>query len=273
MADPLSPPAALPGERAEPAATLIVFRKGVPGQASQILLVERSAQLRFAGGATVFPGGKVDQADKALAAARPAWVQGLDEDDAAARLAALRETLEETGLLVGMASARPDAAPRDATAAVAARAMLAETGQMGPVLDHFGWRPDLGALVPWARWWPRGKPGRVFDTRFYLADLGSGAVDLAVDNTENRHLFWSSAYEALDAAERGALHLIFPTRRNLERLAQCADFAAARAHAAAFPIAPIIPGTVLRDGVPWLTIPDGYGYPVLGEPLAEAHRA
>ncbi|MDR6510126.1 8-oxo-dGTP pyrophosphatase MutT (NUDIX family) [Novosphingobium capsulatum] len=257
----------------EPAATLIVFRKGAAGAPAQILLVERSAQLRFAGGATVFPGGKVDAADHALVAQGPGWASGLDADDAAARVAAVRETLEETGLLVGLAPARPDAAALDASGAQQARAILAQAGSMAPVLAHFGWQLDPAALVPWARWWPRGKPGRVFDTRFYLADLGSGMVDLAVDRTENCHLFWASAAEALAAAARGDLRVIFPTRRNLERLALFDDFATASQHAAAHPVVPIVPQTILRDGEPWLAIPDGHGYPVLGEPLAEAHRA
>ena len=221
----------------------------------------------------MFPGGKVDAADHALVAQRPAWASGLEADDAAARVAAVRETLEETGLLVGLAPARPDAAALDAPAARQARAMLAQTEALAPVLAHFGWQPDPAALVPWARWWPQGKPGRVFDTRFYLADLGSGMVDLAVDHTENCHLFWASAAEALDAAARGDLRVIFPTRRNLERLALFADFATASQHAAAHPVVPIVPQTILREGEPWLAIPDGHGYPVLGEPLAKAHRA
>ena len=61
---------------------------------------------------------------------------------------------------------------------------------------------------------------RIFDTRFYLANLGTGAVDVVVDQTENSHLFWASAQGALDLADRGKIKMIFPTRRNLERLAQ-----------------------------------------------------
>lgn len=56
-------------------------------------------------------------------------------------------------------------------------------------------------------------------TRFFLANLGTGTVDLLVDATENTHLFWASAAEALRMADTGDIKVIYPTRRNLERLA------------------------------------------------------
>lgn len=261
----------------EPAATVIVFRHARETGAAEILLVERSSRLAFAGGATVFPGGKVDPADRALAvhemAGKAREGAGLDPEDVAGRIAAVRETLEETGLLVGLVAASREAAPFTAVSARAARVMLVEEGgALAPVLARFGWTLDLEGLVPWARWWPRDKPGRIFDTRFYLADLGTGAVDLAVDGTENRRLFWASARDALALADKGAIHIIYPTRRNLERLADFPDFAACRAHAQTIPVVPISPRMVLREGCEWLMIPPGHGYPVLGEPLRGAIR-
>ena len=113
---------------------------------------------------------------------------------------------------------------------------------------------------------------RVFDTRFYLADLGTGAVDLLVDATENTHLFWASAAEALNLADTGKIKIIFPTRRNLERLAQFASFAEARAQAAAIPAQTIAPSLEQRDGAPWLCIPADAGYPVTGEPMESVAR-
>ena len=67
--------------------------------------------------------------------------------------------------------------------------------------------------------------------------------------------------------------MIFPTRRNLERLAQFASFAEARADARAHPVTPITGQRALRDGVECLTIPEGLGYPVTAEPLATVQRA
>lgn len=260
-----------------PAATIVVFRRDPAGGAAQLLLVERNATLQFAGGATVFPGGKIDESDRALAArlldadnhgAGPAIKADRESAaaDMAARVTAIRETLEETGLVVGIAGAV------DGQIAAEARRMLLQTGDLSPVLDAFGWQLAPEQLVPFARWWPRSNLERVFDTRFYLADLGTGAVDIAVDATENHHMFWASAEQALNFAANGQIRLIFPTRRNLERLAQFDSFAAARAHALETPMGTVTPYVEQHDGELWLMIPDNLGYPVRGEPLAGVQR-
>src|SRR3546814_13428906 len=72
---------------------------------------------------------------------------------------------------------------------------------------------------------------RVYDTRFYLANLGTGAVEITADLSENTHLFWIRAQGALAAAAQGEIKLIFPTRRNLARLALFATFDEAHAQA------------------------------------------
>lgn len=248
-----------------PAATLVIFRRSPQGGPPQLLMVERSSAMNFAGGAAVFPGGRIDAADRQLAVALGA----ADDDHTeewAARIAAVRETLEETGLALGVAQQPSLEQARHA------RARLLETGELAPVLGEMNWQLDLEALVPFARWRPNHRGMRVYDTRFYLADLGTGAVDLEIDRTENTHLFWASANEALELSEQGRIKVIFPTRRNLERLAQFADFEAARSHAAAHPVQVISPFVVERDGEPWLTIPDDAGYPICAEPLSSAAR-
>ena len=247
-----------------PAATLVVFRHGPTGGAPELLMVVRSRAMSFAGGMAVFPGGRVDDADREWAAS----IGGdLDPDEAAHRIAAIRETIEETGLAPGLRESV------DAEAAQSLRAELTSQGALAPVLAQRGLTLDLGALVPFARWCPRGITShRIFDTRFYLANLGTGAVDLAVDETENTRLFWITASDALALADNGELSLIFPTRRNLERLAQFASFAEAKAHAEATPVRIIIPQITDRDGQQALTIPDDLGYPVTHELLERAMR-
>ncbi len=127
-------------------------------------------------------------------------------------------------------------------------------------------------LTYFARWRPKHAHMRVFDTRFFLADLGTGAVELAVDATENTHLFWASAAEALRLADAGQISIIFPTRRNLERLAQFSTFGETRAHAEGLPAQMVTPFMGERDGKRWLLIPEGHGYPVEGEPLDAVER-
>jgi 8-oxo-dGTP pyrophosphatase MutT (NUDIX family) len=247
-----------------PAATVVVFRRAANGGPPELLMITRSRAMAFAGGAAVFPGGRVDPADRALAERLGA----ADPDEAAHRVAAIRETIEETGLAIGVTG------EMSADHARRARAMLLEHEDLAPVLDEMGWSLDLDALVPFARWHPKNERlPRVFDTRFYLADLGTGAVEVEIDATENTRLFWVSATEALARTERGEMTVIFPTRRNLERLAQFSSFADARAHAEAIPVRTITPWMEQRDGAPWLAIPADAGYPIDGEPLTSAHRA
>jgi len=252
---------------ATPAATVVIFRNAPDGGAPEVLMVQRSAAMRFAGGAAVFPGGRIDDADRVLAAS---LVQKASDeealDDLAARIAAVRETIEETGLVIGVDR------PVSRDEALAARELLCAQGELAPVLERFGWTLQLDALVYFARWRPKHRHMRVFDTRFYLADVGTGAVDLLVDETENTHLFWASADEALRRADSGEISVIFPTRRNLERLAQFASFAEGRAQAEAIPTQTITPAIELRDGQRWLTIPGDAGYPVTSEALESAFR-
>lgn len=247
-----------------PAATLVIFRGGRDRPEPELLMVVRSRTMSFAGGMAVFPGGRVDPADYALARQ---LARDEDPEELAHRIAAIRETLEETGLAVGLAGAVDGALAREA------RALLLEQGALAPVLERFGWTIDRGAIVPFARWLPLGMAhSRIFDTRFYLADLGTGAVDVAVDATENTQLFWVSAKGALEMAEREEIALIFPTRRNLERLALFGDFAAARAHAEATPVRIITPQVDESGAAPVLRIPGDAGYPVTTEVLDRAMR-
>ena len=151
--------------------------------------------------------------------------------------------------------------------------MLLESEALAPVLDEFGWSLNLADLTPFARWFPKNERiPRVYDTRFYLADLGTGAVDIEVDQTENTRLFWVSAKGALDMAETGEIKLIFPTRRNLERLALFDSYDAAREQAEAIPVRTIIPQIDESGERPMLRIIEDAGYPVTSELLDSVAR-
>ncbi len=239
-----------------PAATLIILRDRDSGP-PELLMVERARAMAFAGGALVFPGGRVDPGDHSLAA-----LHSRDDDEGAARIAAIRETIEEVGLGIALDSPPAGIAPiREALHAGAPFA--AALGRTRLLLD---------ALEPFARWRPAHAHARIFDTRFYLARMPEGMPDATVDATENVRLLWTTAAAILAEADAGRATLIFPTRRTLERLARFADFDAAVADARAHQVRTITPWIERRGGADHLCIPDDLGYPVTAEPLSAAVR-
>ncbi|AIT79441.1 NUDIX hydrolase [Novosphingobium pentaromativorans] len=252
---PTDEPMAADGPNVIPAATVLIFRKSQTGNAPELLMLQRAKEMRFAGGAAVWPGGRIDPADRDLA---KVLLPQVPIERAAAKIAGIRETLEETGLMIATRE------PVSAAQAAAARAMLFEQGRLAPVLDHFGWQLDPDSLTLYAHWCPPWE--RAFDTRFFIHNLGTGSVEVEVDATENTRLFWTSAADALAMADRGEITVIFPTRRNLERLAQFSSFEQVLEDIARYPVCRITGAFVEQDGEKWLMLPEGAGYPVLGEP-------
>ncbi|UVO50387.1 NUDIX domain-containing protein [Sphingomonas sp. SUN019] len=242
-----------------PAATLVIFRECADGP-PELLMVERAKAMVFAGGAMVFPGGRIDPGDHALAELHGGT------DETAARIAAVRETIEEAGLPIGLAEMPT------ADTLIALRAALHDGAPFAQALADAGAMLNLNALTPFARWRPAHAHMRIFDTRFYLAQLPAGAPCATVDETENVRLVWATAQKILDDADAGKLAIIFPTRRNLERLAQFDSFADAVAHAEATPVVTITPWAEDRDGAQHLCIPDDAGYPVTSEAISSAMR-
>jgi 8-oxo-dGTP pyrophosphatase MutT (NUDIX family) len=85
---PGSPEGPLWDPTAIPAATVIVLRQG--GAGLEVLMLRRDRDLVFAGGAWVFPGGRIDAVDVATGG----------DQEGAARVAAVREAAEEAGLVL-----------------------------------------------------------------------------------------------------------------------------------------------------------------------------
>jgi 8-oxo-dGTP pyrophosphatase MutT (NUDIX family) len=161
-------------QRPRDAATLILVRRG---RRPEVLMGRRAPGHVFMASKWVFPGGRIDRADFVAAAATEAAgpTRARLEAELAPRraralcLTAVRETFEETGLIVGRA------APAASVA--------------GPWREFraAGALPDLAALTYVAR--ASTPPGRTrrFDARFFLADAdallapeptaGSGELD------------------------------------------------------------------------------------------------
>ena len=249
------------------AGTLIIVRPRLTDGVPELLMTQRAATLRFAGGAMVFPGGAVDARDRALAG-RVGAGHHLPEEELAARIAAIRETVEECGLAL-------TAAGRALPSGQAA--MLRQALHRGEALEDFlaeaGVHVDFAELVPFARWCPKSWETRIrYDTRFYIATVEDRHDDLIPDGSETAGLLWSSAREMLARADRGEAHIIFPTRCNLERLAQFDTIGALIDHAAAHAPDLISPWLETRDGQEHICIQEGRGYPVTARPLHRTSR-
>lgn len=238
-------------DNAIPAATLIAVREREGGP-PELLMVERAQGMAFAGGAWVFPGGRIDEGDELLATSL-----GVD----AARVAAIREAIEETAVPVGILPL-----PTVELAGQMQHELLAEI-PLQTLLERNSLRADPDALTPLARWVPRFHAKRKFDTLFFVARAPEGEWVPNVVENECAGAHWISAAEVLKRDRAGELQLIFPTRRTLERLAQHATFDAIVADARSHPIEPISPWLDEKDGERFITIPEGIGYPVTRERL------
>lgn len=247
-------------EGAKAAATLIILRDSLDGGPPEALMLQRSKVMSFAAGAIVFPGGRVDPADVVLA---EHLAPDLAPQDAAARIAAIRETVEEAGIAIGL-TPQPSEQVLESM-----RAALHAGDALGGLLDRYGLSLDFDALVPFARWCPgraeRAGISRIFDTRFYVARAPEGAHLATADTTENVRLRWSSAVQTIADCDAGREVAIFPTRRNLERLALGNSHDAVVALARDYPLEMVTPWTEIRDGEVHLCIPDHLGYPVTSQ--------
>lgn len=205
-----------PGELRH-AATVVLVRDAADGPGVEVFLLERAGEMAFAGGVSVFPGGGLDAADRealasglvdpaAAADAARSWTT--TPEDAAALLAcAVRETFEETGVL--LAGARPAAEVRE-------RLVAREVG-LRDVAD----RLDVDRLRPWARWiTPEGMPRR-YDTAFFLAAVPEGQEPDGA-TTEAVGAGWCAPGQAVREWEDGRRALMPPTWAVLTELAEAA---------------------------------------------------
>jgi 8-oxo-dGTP pyrophosphatase MutT (NUDIX family) len=234
-----------------PAATLILVRDRAD-ESPELLMVERAEGMAFAAGALVFPGGRIDEADRQLA--RELGIE-------AAAVAAIRETVEETAVPVAL---KPQP---DAEAALTLQRELTADEPFADRLAELGYRLDAAALTPFARWVPKFHAARRFDTLFFVARAPEGQWEPRVIEGECAGASWLSAAEVLERERRGEARLIFPTRRTLERLALHRSFDEIRGDALAHPIEPVTPWVEEREGERFITIPSHLGFPVTQERL------
>jgi 8-oxo-dGTP pyrophosphatase MutT (NUDIX family) len=181
-----------PNVRPRDAATLILVDRS--GATPKVLLGKRHHKHAFMPGKFVFPGGRVDPSDRLMSAATPLdnhteqylMRRTMRPSAAKARaiaLAAIRETFEETGLLLGTRSEGSLRAP-DGPWSEFAKA---------------GFYPDLSSLHFIVRAITPSRRPKRFDTRFFAVDASAIAhkVDGVVHaDAELVELVWLPISEA-----------------------------------------------------------------------------
>jgi 8-oxo-dGTP pyrophosphatase MutT (NUDIX family) len=229
--------------RAAPAATLVPLRDGRAGL--EVLLLRRSERAAFVPGGYVFPGGLVEPAD-ATAGAQVRGISAVTADDRlglhgsdppalAYFVAAVRETFEESGLLVGV---RSDDSPAE-IAAVRTDLLERRIGFV-EALTRLHAHVAGDQLQYFAHWiTPVGAPRR-YDTRFFAARVPRDA-EPALDPREMTGALWTTPGAALRAHASGTLKMILPTIATLEHLATFSDAGAALAAMAEAVVAANLP--------------------------------
>ncbi len=243
-----------------PAATVLLIRDGAEG--IEVFLVERGSGLHF-GSALVFPGGKVDPEDGEPAIfERCDGLDSLSAEEAALRVAAVRETFEESGVILARRAGCETVLEEDEAAAFYERyhgllnAGKAEWLAVVMAEDLILCCDRLAYFAHWIT--PADRPRR-FDTHFFLARAPRRQKAIH-DGGESVHSAWMRCAEAVESGESGRHNVMFPTRLNLERLGRSANVDVAMALAEQESVVTVLPTSQPQKDGRIMTIPAAAGY-------------
>ena len=260
-----------------PAATVILLRDG--RRSPETLLIERHARSEFLPDMYVFPGGRVDEPDRALSGR----LAGLDPEAAAAALptieaelassffvAAIRETFEEAGILLARSRASGEPLDADAFAELGKHRLDIQAGRTSfrDLVEAHDLELSADELAVHAHWiTPEAVPHR-FDTIFFSAVSPPGQL-AAHDGIETTAHAWMRPEDALAEFRAGRRQMIMPTELNLETLA---GFETARdVHEASRerPVVPVLPKVQRGPEGRTVVIPPEAGYRILSQPVPD----
>ena len=245
-----------------PSGTVLLLRDGSEGL--EVFMVVRHHQIDFASGALVFPGGKADPQD--FDDDLLPYLTGAHADPAmrAIQVSTIREAFEECGVLIARSRAQAKDAELISADRLAKLQDDREPMNAGTLtLLDFLEREDLtlacDQLHHFAHWiTPTMMPKR-FDTHFYLVVAPPNQIALH-DGYESVDSVWITPQQAIEDAKSGRRTVIFPTLRNIEKLAQSHTTAQAIEAAQRDAIVPVLPWTEQRDDGNYICIPTDAGY-------------
>jgi 8-oxo-dGTP pyrophosphatase MutT (NUDIX family) len=243
---------------ARPAATIMLLRDGAAGL--EVFMTVRHAAIEFASGALVFPGGRVEHSDHAIA-----MREGLHDGRLAPGffIAGIRETFEECGILL----ARPRGS--DATLGPERLRPIAAAFKARVADDHAAFADLLAAedlvpatdlLEPFAHWITPATQRKRFDTMFFVAEAPADQIGTH-DGAEAVNSVWIRPQDAIAASQAGQYKLLFPTMMNLQKLARHDSAGAALTAAGGAALVTVEPEVLsAKDGIRTLRIPEAAGY-------------
>lgn len=216
------------------AAATVMMLRDTP-QGPEVFMVVRHHEIDFASGALVFPGGKADKQDfEPALRAHCTQADGFDDKELGLRVASIRESFEECGILLARekgSSAFVSAARLQELESWRDRFNKGEATML-EFAEAEGLDFAVDALGFFAHWVTPEMMKRRFDTYFYMARAPQDHVALH-DGGESVDSVWITAKQALADADAGKRTVIFPTRMNIEKfarrenvddaLAQCGD--------------------------------------------------
>jgi 8-oxo-dGTP pyrophosphatase MutT (NUDIX family) len=159
-------------------------------EGERVLLIRRHADLAFAGGAWVFPGGKLEVPDASADAVRRLGLAGAPSEFAALIVCACRETFEETGIVLAR---RPNGAFCDPSLADSLQpfrgVVSRDPGSFASLLVENDLTIDAARLLFWSRWITPSSAPKRFDTRFFVGEMPPDQT-VRCDSAEATELLW-----------------------------------------------------------------------------------
>lgn len=260
-----------PPEKAapRPAASVVMIRDGAQG--IEVFMIERhqGAGLAFSG-ALVFPGGKVDDEDRATG-----WADLQRPTTGGPNLefwiAAVRETFEESGILLARRPATSTLIGGDDASRIVAKARATPVTEgsteasplvradFAELLKSENLVPAVEALVHFGHWiTPLWAPRR-FDTHFFLIDAPK-TQRVLLDADESAAGMWMRPADVLVEADAGKRSLVAVTRFTLELLDTWSSVDEAMTAARGRPVVTVLPERVDTENGLVLRIPKEAGY-------------
>lgn len=211
------------------AATVILVRDHSEG--AQALLIRRHADIAFAGGSWVFPGGKLETADRSPAVypsnlpeqmtkslSGGAADSSVEDEMAGFLVAACRETFEETGVLLARHADGEPCTAQLADDLQSSRAEVCEDpARFAALMEEKGLVVDAGHFIFWSHWITPSMAPKRFDTRFLVAPMPPDQSAKS-DTAESSEILWLDLL-GFDEKNGESLLPAPPTRYSLANLA------------------------------------------------------